>query len=67
MYSKMPRVAIEKIWLRRTALVELHSSTNKRLAAFFSMVNRLQYRLYLRKYWNYDSYIIVLRKLADPE
>lgn len=50
------------IWLRRPPLVEFHFSVNKSLAGLGEIINMLQYRLFLRKYWSYNSYVIGLRK-----
>ncbi len=62
MFPGMPRMKRELLWLRRPALIDFDHSTNKYLAGAGSVLNMVQYRLGLRKYWAYNSYIIALRK-----
>jgi len=63
MYPDIPLMEQEEIWLRRTPLIEFYSSTNHMLARISLVLNRIQYSLFLRKYWGYDSYSVKLRKL----
>ena len=62
MFPDMPFCRIEKIWLRRPALVEFDFSINKDLAGVGHILNVLQYKFFLRKFWAYNSYIIILQK-----
>ncbi len=64
MYPNMPKLIPESIWLRRPPLIEFFCSVNKNLAGFSEILNMLQYRLFLRKFWTYNSYIIKLRKTS---
>lgn len=62
MYNGMPQLSKESIWLRRPPLIEFYSSTNKNIDGVSSILNMMQYRLAIRKFWTYNSYIIKLRK-----
>jgi SAM-dependent methyltransferase len=65
MFPNLPRFEQEAIWLRRPSLVEFYSSTNYLLDEACLLINRLQYKLFLRKYWAYDAYSIKLRCCKD--
>lgn len=58
--GKMPEFV--SIRLRRPALIEFESTSSLILRRYASVLNALQYGLYLRKYWAYDAYTLVLRK-----
>jgi SAM-dependent methyltransferase len=62
MFPGMPNLIQEDIWLRRKPVVEFYASTNHALDRIAGVLNALQYVIYLRSYWNYDSYIIKLRR-----
>jgi ubiquinone/menaquinone biosynthesis C-methylase UbiE len=62
MYPNMPKMLQEDIWLRRPPLIEFYSATNPNLARIASVLNAVQYGLFLRKFWAFDAYIIKLRK-----
>ena len=49
------------IWFRRPALLDLMSHSSYKLNGLFNLLNGIQYSLFLRKYWTFDAYIIVLR------
>lgn len=51
----------EAIWFRRPALFEVLGHSSHRAAAIGSMLNGLQYRALLRKYWDFNGYVIKLR------
>ena len=65
MYKGLPPLKQEDIWLRRPALVEFYSSTNHNINAACGLINRLQHKLFLRKYWAYDAYAIKLRHCPE--
>jgi SAM-dependent methyltransferase len=62
MYDRMPRLQQERIWLRHPPLLEFEFTTHHMLDRLGGLVNRLQYRIFLRKYWAYDAYVICFRK-----
>ena len=51
----------EAIWFRRPPLVDLLGQSSHELSAMGGILNGIQHRLLLRKYWDYDGYIIKLR------
>lgn len=63
MYPNMPLLKQEAIWLRRPPLIPLRSArrTTNRVCG---VLNRIQYRLLLRKWWTYDAFVIAFRKPA---
>lgn len=62
MQGNMPKLEQTGIWFRRQPLIEFHSSRNHEQHRLCSAINRLQYKLFLRKYWSFDAYIICLKK-----
>ena len=62
MFNLFPRLEEQYLWLRRTPLIEFSSSSNKNLEAVSTVLNRLQYKLFIRNYFHYDAYLIVLKK-----
>jgi SAM-dependent methyltransferase len=48
--------------LRRPALIQFDSATSLKARRIASVLNALQYGLFLRKYWTYDAYTMVMRK-----
>lgn len=62
MYPGIERCKIEDIWLRRPPLFEFDFSISKNLAGFGSVLNTIQYKLRLVKFWRYNAYVIVLKK-----
>ena len=60
-YSDSPLLFQEKIWLRRPALIEFEGPRSKTATNIALMLNLLQHKLLLRKYWTYNGYIIKLR------
>jgi hypothetical protein len=63
MYPGMPNCKIISLSFRRPPLFRLYSTVSKRKEFIFSVINTIQYKLYLRRYWRYDSYVIVLEKI----
>lgn len=63
MYSGLPIMERCGLWLRRPPLIDFDSSTSPTIGRIFTVFNALQYGLFLRKFWAYDSYIIVLKKV----
>jgi SAM-dependent methyltransferase len=53
------------IWLRRPALFDLNFQGNHRLFLVCQFLNQLQYRIYFRKYWSFNGYIIVFRNTKE--
>ena len=64
-FNGLPKFSQENIWFRRSPLFDLYSSRNHNLNRFFGIMNKLQYRLFLRKYWSFHSYIICLKKISE--
>lgn len=62
MYPGIPACTVKDIWLRRPPLVEFDFSVNKNVAGAGAVFNAAQYRLWLRKFWSYQAYVIVLEK-----
>jgi SAM-dependent methyltransferase len=62
MFARMPVLAQKRIWLRRPPLIEFYSAANHTLNRISGVVNKLQYRLGLRKYWTFDAYVICFEK-----
>lgn len=63
MYPGIPRCSRTKIWLRRPPLFEFDFSVSKDLAGMGTVLNTIQYKLKLLKFWRYQAYVIVLKKL----
>ncbi len=61
MYEGMPNLVQEDIWYRRPPLIELHPGKSKFFNKVFVVVNHLQLKLRIIKFWAFDSYIIKLR------
>jgi len=57
----------EGIWFRRPALIDVLGHSSHTLAAICGLLNGIQYRFLLRKYWAFDGYIIKLRNSAKQE
>lgn len=51
----------EDIWFRRPPLIDIIGHTNHTMAALGNIFGGIQYLFYLRKYWNFNGYIIKLR------
>lgn len=63
MWADIPAMPdVVALRLRHPPLIEFQSTTSQNLRRFGSVLNALQYGLYLRKYWKYDAYTLVLRK-----
>jgi len=60
-YSNSPLLFQEDIWLRRPALIEFEGPRSKTMTKIALMLNLLQHKFFLRKYWAYNGYIIKLR------
>jgi len=60
MYPSMPKLRQSYIWLRRPPLFELSSPAFHDLNRLFGIINLLQYRLFIRKYWTFDAYVSCL-------
>jgi SAM-dependent methyltransferase len=54
----------EAIWFRRPALVDILGHRSHTIAAVGGLLNGLQIRFFLRKYWAFDGFIIKLRNSA---
>jgi SAM-dependent methyltransferase len=54
----------EAIWFRRPALIDFLGPSSDAASAILNLLNGLQFRLLLRKYWTFDAYIIKLRNSA---
>jgi SAM-dependent methyltransferase len=63
MWSGMPAMPkILGLRLRRPPLIEFESTTSLALRRIASVLNALQYGFYLRKYWKYDAYTLIMGK-----
>lgn len=63
MWQHMPaRPDIIALRKRRQPLIELASDRSWALQRIFSIMNALQYGFYIRKYWGFDAYTLVMRK-----
>lgn len=60
-FSRMPEVVALR--LRRPSLIQFNSTTSMKRRRLASALNALQYGLFLRKYWTYDAYTLVMRKV----
>ena len=60
-YTTAPLLHQEGIWLRRPALFEFEGSRSENSTNISMMLNLLQHKLFLRKYWTYNGYVIKLR------
>ncbi len=49
------------IWFRRPALIDMLGQSSYKLNGFYNLLNGLQYKLFLRKFWTFDAYIICLQ------
>lgn len=67
MFGRMPVLHQKQIWLRRPPLVELYSAVNHTRNQVSGVLNKLQYRLGLRKYWAFDAYVICFQKEGGPQ
>jgi|GEM_PF-2495683 len=64
MWDGLPRSPeVLALRLRRPPLIYLNSTTSLRIRKICSALNAVQYGLFLRKYWSYDAYIMVMRKV----
>lgn len=57
-----PLPEVVALRLRREPLIYFNSSTSLGLRRICSALNAIQYGLYLRKYWSYDAYTLIMRK-----
>ena len=62
MFNGIEKFSQKGIWFRRSPLFEFYSARSHNLNRFFGIINKIQYRIFLRKYWNFESYIICLQK-----
>ncbi len=60
-YAETPQLSQEAIWMRRPALIDFNWQKTEILEGVGIMLNLLQHAVYLRKYWNYDGYVMKLR------
>ncbi len=60
-YPAAPLLFQERIWLRRPALFEFEGPRSETATNISMMLNLLQHKLFLRKYWTYNGYVIKLR------
>tara|TARA_Y100000746_G_C15406315_1_gene408479 strand:- start:119 stop:826 length:708 start_codon:yes stop_codon:yes gene_type:complete len=60
-YADAPLLIQEGIWLRRPALIEFEGPKSETATNVSMMLNLLQHKLFLRKYWTYNGYVIKLR------
>lgn len=68
MWQHMPaRPEIVALRKRRQPLFELASDSSWSVQRIFSIINALQYGFYLRKYWAFDAYTLVMRKSVHAE
>ncbi len=65
-YHENLRISQEGIWLRRPALFEIDLPHSEFSDGCASMLNLIQHRLGLRKFWAYNGYVMKLRN-GDPE
>jgi len=56
-----PLLKQEDIWLRRSALFEFTGPRNETTSQIAIMLNLLQHKVFLRKYWSYNGYVMKLR------
>jgi ubiquinone/menaquinone biosynthesis C-methylase UbiE len=57
----------EAIWFRRSALFDFLGHSSHTASGIGSLLNGIQIRCLLRKYWTFDGYIIKLRNSAKLE
>jgi ubiquinone/menaquinone biosynthesis C-methylase UbiE len=62
MFDDFPAMRFYKIWLRHPPLINFYSSTNLFVTKICLLLNMIQYRLYIRNYLSYESYIIIFQK-----
>lgn len=60
-YPEMPDLRQTKIWCRRPPLIRLRSA-RRTLNRVCGIINRVQYKLGLRRWWTYDAYIVRFTK-----
>jgi len=63
MFPGTPVMIKTGLWLRRPSLIDFDSATSVTLGRIFTVLNALQYGCFLRKYWSFDSYIVVFKKV----
>jgi SAM-dependent methyltransferase len=63
--SGLPPLTEIGIWLRRPALFSFNFQGSRTTAAASQLINQLQYFFYLRKYWNFNGYIMALRNTKE--
>lgn len=49
------------LWFRRPALIEFVGHRGRSFDGFGALLNQIQYRLLLRKYWTFNGYLMALR------
>ena len=58
---ELPPLVEEFIWLRRPALFDFNFQGNRIMYGVGQFLNQVQYFFFLRKYWNFNGYIMALR------
>lgn len=56
-----PLMYQESIWLRKPALIEFEGPRSDKSAQIALAINLIQYKFLLRKYWDYNGYVMKIR------
>ena len=59
----LPPLVEEFIWMRRPPLFDLNLQSSQTLYTAGQVLNQVQYFFYLRKYWEFNGYIMALRNI----
>jgi SAM-dependent methyltransferase len=62
MFDQLPDIRITNIWIRREPLIKFRSELNATAHKAGSVFNIIQYKLFIRKPFKFDAYIVELTK-----
>jgi SAM-dependent methyltransferase len=64
--TQVPGLTFKAIQFRRPPLINFRSDGSPWMWRAGSLINALQYGCYLRKFWKYSGYTMILKKLQNP-
>lgn len=67
MFKGTPSLIQRRIWLRRPPLIQFYSAVNHTRDRMAGVINKLQYRIWLRKYWAFDAYVVCFQKPSSED
>jgi SAM-dependent methyltransferase len=61
----LPSLTEVAIWFRHPALFDLNFQKSQKVFSICQLLNKIQYNLFLRKYWTFNGYIMVFRNTKE--